>query len=114
MRLAEMNPRAVLGVKLGAQGCIVRDGAAQLKFDAHQVKVIDATGAGDAFLATFVAGLLRALTLRACAELGNLAGALWVSAPDSHAALPRFETLQELAKGLEQGGALQELRQGAQ
>ena len=110
-RLAEMNPRAILGVKLGAQGCIVRDGDSQRKIAAHQVQVIDATGAGDAFLAAFVAGLLRSQPLEECAKLGNAAGALSVSAADSHTALPSFDVLARLAHRLQQGEALQEIHQ---
>jgi sugar/nucleoside kinase (ribokinase family) len=97
--LAAIAPHAVLGIKLGARGCLVRDNGSMHHVPAFPVTAIDATGAGDAFLAGFLAGLLRGCDPRAAARLGNLAGALTVAAPsgEGQAAVPAYDELMALA-----------------
>ena len=56
--IIEMGVKIVV-VKLGAKGCYVTDGQEQFSVDGFQVKVVDTTGAGDAFNAGFLYGLLR-------------------------------------------------------
>jgi sugar/nucleoside kinase (ribokinase family) len=66
-------------VKLGEQGCLVMSASETHRLPAHSVSVVDTTGAGDAFAAGFLLGLLEGRSLRACAALGNAAGARCVS-----------------------------------
>ena len=61
----------VVGVKLGEKGCFVTDGEETALIDPYTVKVVDSTGAGDAFCAGFLYGLLKGKTLRECGILGN-------------------------------------------
>lgn len=98
--LAAIAPRTTLGIKLGARGCLVRDGARVQHVPAFPVTPLDATGAGDAFLAALIAGLLRGCDLRTAARLGNLAGALTVAAPsgEGQRAVPPFDELLALAE----------------
>jgi sugar/nucleoside kinase (ribokinase family) len=46
---------------------------------AYGVSAVDATGAGDAFAAGFLAGVARGFDLETCARLGNAAGACCVT-----------------------------------
>jgi sugar/nucleoside kinase (ribokinase family) len=77
--LLARGARAIV-LKRGDQGCIGQDQSGTLTLPAHPVTVIDPTGAGDCFCATFVArhaaghGLADALTH------ANAAGALAVTA----------------------------------
>ena len=67
-------------LKRGSRGCaaIARDGTAAA-LDAHKVKVVDPTGAGDCFCATFVTLMAGgAVDLRAALAHANAAGALAV------------------------------------
>jgi ribokinase len=48
---------SIVVVKLGAKGCYITDGQEQVIVDPFSVKVVDTTGAGDAFNAGFLYGL---------------------------------------------------------
>jgi ribokinase len=61
----------IVAVKLGSKGCYVTDGVEEHFIEAYEVKVVDTTGAGDAFCAGFLYGLLKGKDLYACGELGN-------------------------------------------
>ncbi|NIM45896.1 MAG: sugar kinase, partial [Nitrososphaeria archaeon] len=56
----------VVGVKLGERGCYVTDGEEQCVVEPYKVEVVDSTGAGDAFCAGFLYGLLGGRALREC------------------------------------------------
>jgi len=75
-----MGVRNVI-VKLGSQGCYVQP-EQQLGFYVpafNKIEVSDTSGAGDAFCAGFIAGLVRGFDVRQCAVLANAAGALCVT-----------------------------------
>lgn len=71
-----------VGLKMGEEGCFVMasDGE-RYRLPAFQVDVVDATGAGDAFAAGFIAGVWLGLSLGETAHLANAAGALCVTGP---------------------------------
>jgi ribokinase len=63
-------------VKRGASGCIVVTVDWWLDFPAFPVEtVLDTVGAGDAFAAAYIAGVLNGLEIRECALLANATGA---------------------------------------
>ncbi|MDF2982305.1 MAG: hypothetical protein K0Q69_2077 [Devosia sp.] len=67
-------------VKLGAGGAAVGDAAGvKLKLPAPLVKVVDTTGAGDAFAAAFVSAELRGVDLETCLRRGIEAGSAAVT-----------------------------------
>ncbi len=83
-----------VGLKMGAEGCLVMTDAGELpspeeegpgrgansfRVPAFEVDVIDATGAGDAFAAGFIAGVWKGWPLEKTAQLANAAGALCVT-----------------------------------
>jgi len=78
-RLRELGTR-IAAVTLGPDGCY----AAGDGFDGHvrgvQVEAVDGTGAGDAFAAGFLYGLLAEWPLERCARFANAAGALATTA----------------------------------
>lgn len=65
-------------VKLGAAGCVVFTGEESIASPAFQVPVVDTTGAGDCFVAGFLAALQRGLSYADAAHLANAVGALAV------------------------------------
>jgi len=79
--------RALLGkgvgtvaLKMGADGCLVMgDAGSALRLPAFQVDVVDATGAGDAFAAGFIAGVWKGCSLAETARFANAVGALCVT-----------------------------------
>jgi sugar/nucleoside kinase (ribokinase family) len=70
----------VVALKMGAQGCLVMtQGGEKFLVPAFKVQVVDATGAGDAFAAGFIAGVRQAWPLEQTARFANAVGALCVT-----------------------------------
>lgn len=76
-RLLDAGARAVV-LKRGDQGCIGRDASGTFSLPAHPVAVIDPTGAGDCFCATFVTLSAAGQPLTLALDRANAAGALAV------------------------------------
>jgi sugar/nucleoside kinase (ribokinase family) len=69
-----------VGLKMGAEGCLVMSGNGQMiRLPAFQVDVVDATGAGDAFAAGFIAGVWQGWDLEKTARFASAVGALCVT-----------------------------------
>lgn len=86
----------VVGLKLGERGSYVRsaDGSA-FYTPVLPVTAVDALGAGDAFVAGFLAGLTRGWELERCARFANAVGACCVTALGATTGVRSFEeTLQ--------------------
>ena len=62
---------AIVVVTMGKEGSYLRTEIEEIRVKARNVPVKDTTGAGDAFNAGFIAGLLEGESLRACCERGN-------------------------------------------
>ena len=65
-------------IKMGAQGCLIASDHDLLRVPAYQVEQIDATGAGDAFVAGFLFGRSQGWSLERSARVGNAMGAMAV------------------------------------
>lgn len=65
-----------VALKMGEAGSFVTNGRESHFVPAFKVQAKDATGAGDAFAAGFLCGVLRDFSLHDCARLGNACGAL--------------------------------------
>ena len=83
----------VVAVKLGSDGCYVTDGRERLRIEAFKVKAVDTTGAGDAFCAGFLYGLLKEKSLRECGKLGNFVASRCVMKLGARTGLPYAENL---------------------
>jgi sugar/nucleoside kinase (ribokinase family) len=67
-------------LKMGPDGCLVMTGDYEsLSLPAHDVEVVDATGAGDAFAAGFVTGIWQDWTLEKTAQFATAVGAMCVT-----------------------------------
>ena len=66
--------------------------------DAFAVAVVDATGAGDAFAAGFLAATLRDLPLQMCLKMGNATGARCVQAVGTVVGLGNWDSTFALTK----------------
>ncbi|MYB20282.1 MAG: adenosine kinase [Holophagales bacterium] len=93
----------VVAVKDGVRGAWVRRGDEVHRVPAHQVEVVDTTGAGDCFAAGFLYGLLRGLPIRTCCEIGIAMAADTIThlgvklSPDIRARLTAIEQRQATA-----------------
>ena len=65
-------------IKLGSQGCYVKNKEVEFYSKSFKVNCVDTNGAGDSFVAGFIAGLVRGESLEKCAELANATGAFCV------------------------------------
>ncbi len=71
----------VVGIKMGEQGCYFRTAEGEtLRLPVLPVNAIDALGAGDAFVAGLLAGLVRGWDLERCARFATAVGACCVTA----------------------------------
>jgi sugar/nucleoside kinase (ribokinase family) len=79
-QLLEMGPKVVV-ITLGDGGCLVRTADEVQVVPAFKVDAVDATGAGDAFNAGFILGVLEGWDYTRCAEFANACGAIKVTRP---------------------------------
>jgi ribokinase len=85
----------VVAVKLGSRGCYVTDGRQSHSVEAFKVNVVDTTGAGDAFCAGFLYGLLKHKSLEECGRIGNFVASRCTTKMGARVGLP---TLKDLTK----------------
>ena len=85
-----------VAVKLGGDGCYVTDGRERHLIEAFRVKAVDTTGAGDAFCAGFLYGLLNGKSLYECGRLGNFVASRCVMKMGARAGLPSVKDLEFL------------------
>jgi ribokinase len=87
----------LVAIKLGAKGCYVSDGKERHLIQAYRVRVVDTTGAGDAFSAGFLYGLIKNKTILNCGKIGNLVASKCIMRVGARAGLPHVEDLGPLA-----------------
>lgn len=79
----------VVIVTLGARGCFISEPDVYLRITAHTVEAIDTTGAGDAFVGGFAAGLVKFRNnVFEAAHYANAVAAISVTHPGTAAAMP--------------------------
>ncbi|HDI46759.1 MAG TPA: carbohydrate kinase family protein [Candidatus Methanomethylia archaeon] len=95
--LSEYAPTVV--VKMGAKG-VYAVGEEEREFiPAFEVEeVVDTTGAGDAFNAGFIKGLLLGLSFRECCIMGNAVAALKIAHPGARGGLPTLQQVSEFLR----------------
>ncbi|MBS7634437.1 carbohydrate kinase family protein [Candidatus Bathyarchaeota archaeon] len=80
----------IVAIKLGERGCYVTDGRESHIIEAFKVKVVDTTGAGDAFCAGFIYGLLKDKSLKECGILGNFVASRCLTKMGAREGLPKI------------------------
>lgn len=83
-----------LAIKLGNKGCYVTDGKEDHLVHSFKVKVVDTTGAGDAFNAGFIYGLLSGKGLCEAGKTGNFVASKCIKEMGARAGLPTIESLR--------------------
>jgi sugar/nucleoside kinase (ribokinase family) len=69
-----------VALKMGDQGCYIKNKDIELRIPIYKVKAIDALGAGDAFAAGFLTGVVRGWDLLRTGKFANAVGAFCVTA----------------------------------
>ncbi len=70
---------AVAALTRSEAGSLVLRGGETVKIAAHHTKVVDTTGAGDAYAAGFLSGLTSGKSLEICGRMGSIAAAEIIS-----------------------------------
>jgi ribokinase len=99
-----LNYVEIAAITQGEKGCLIVDKDFQTQLLAEKVKAIDTTGAGDAFSAGFIYGLLRYnfdhSKLDKCGKLGNKAAANKIQAVGARSGLLTASAASEILKQL--------------
>ncbi|MBE0511429.1 carbohydrate kinase family protein [Candidatus Bathyarchaeota archaeon] len=85
---------SVVAVKLGERGCYVTNGKEKHLVEPYEKKLVDTTGAGDAFCAGFLYGLIKRRDLYKCGRLGNFVAARCISKMGARTGLPRLPDIK--------------------
>jgi sugar/nucleoside kinase (ribokinase family) len=93
-------------LKRGRYGCVIAGVELCYSAPAFPIQAIDTTGSGDAFVAGFLYGYLRAGSPATCAILANAIGALAASQPGAAEALPERRRLRAFLAGHPSAGLL--------
>jgi ribokinase len=86
----------IVAVKLGGDGCYITDGRERQFIESFKVEVVDTTGAGDAFCAGFLYGLVNDKSLFECGRMGNFVASRCVTRMGARAGLPFAKDLEFL------------------
>jgi ribokinase len=95
-KLQQLGPRTVI-VKLGEQGCAIRDGDSEHALDAPPVKAVDTTAAGDVFNAALAVALSEGSDMISACRMANRAAALSVTRRGAQPAAPSRAELNAFA-----------------
>ena len=80
-----------IAIKMGENGSYVSTPETEFSVPAYSVNAVDATGAGDAYVAGFLAGTIMGWDLKATAELASATGAACVTAIGTTAGIQNLE-----------------------
>lgn len=86
----------IVAVKLGRRGCFVTNGRQSHMVSPFKTKVVDTTGAGDAFCAGFLYGLLKKKDMHECGRLGNSVASKCIAKVGARTGLPLAQELEGL------------------
>ncbi|MBO8180658.1 MAG: carbohydrate kinase family protein [Archaeoglobus sp.] len=87
-RCIEMGIEVVV-VKLGSEGCWIKSRDKEFALKPLSTRVVDTTGAGDAFNAGFLYGYLKGKDIEECGKLGNFVAAKCIEKYGAREGLPR-------------------------
>ena len=78
----------IVGIKMGEKGVLISDGNECFHMGVYQVPVVDTCGAGDAFIAGFIYGVLQKWGLRRTAEFASATAAFCIQSIGTTTAVP--------------------------
>jgi len=94
-----------VAIKKGSLGCYLRESknSPGIIVPAYKraARVLDTTGAGDAFCAGFLTGLVKGLDFIECGKLANAVGAHCVAADGATAGIKSYEETRQFMEGCE-------------
>ncbi|MEK6646789.1 MAG: sugar kinase [Candidatus Firestonebacteria bacterium] len=89
----------IVGLKMGEKGSYIRTKNEKYIIPPFKTKVVDATGAGDSFVAGFLTGIIKKWHLKKTGEFANAVGACCISAIGASSGIKTLnETLNYIKK----------------
>ena len=85
-------------IKLGGRGCFFKNSGGSIMIPAHSINTVDATGAGDNFMAGLVSELIRGSSIKDALAFANACGAICATAVGTGTALRDREQVLQLIK----------------
>ena len=86
-------------IKLGSRGCFFKNAECTCRLPAYEIPAVDATGAGDNFLAGFASEILRGSTATDALRFANACGAICTTAVGAGTALRNREQVLQFMDG---------------
>ncbi len=87
-------------IKMGEKGVYTKSGDLEFTLKAHKINVVDTTGAGDAFSAGFITGLLEGKSLKEAVTFANAVAALKITKIGARS-LPTRKEVEQFIKHLD-------------
>lgn len=87
-------------VKQGPKGVLAKTREQTVEVPPHFVDVVNGLGAGDSFGGAFCYGLLQGWELERILRFANVAGAIVASRLECSTAMPTYEEVEEILKGM--------------
>ena len=98
-RFKELGVKNVV-IKLGSKGCYVEPAGEEGRyFSSLSVPCVDTSGAGDAWCAGFLTGLVKKMSVWDAAMLGNVVGAMCITQVGTSDGIADYETTMKFIKG---------------
>jgi len=89
-------------MKLGREGAQAFTGKGTFKQKAYDVPVVDPIGAGDAFAAIFICGVMKGWSTGKCLQAAAVAGALVITARGDEENIPSEAEIQEFLRDVKE------------
>ena len=84
-----------VALKMGNQGCYIKNADVELSIPIYEVNCVDAVGAGDAFAAGFLTGLVNGWDLERTGKFANAVGAFCVTALGATTGIKDHKTIED-------------------
>ena len=85
----------IVGIKLGPEGCLIRTGQGPERYPAFPTTVVDGSGAGDAFMAGCLYGVLQDWDIDQTARFANATAAHCIQAIGCSAGVPSADRIMQ-------------------
>ena len=85
-------------IKLGGKGCYFKNAYTELRLPAFPIKAVDATGAGDNFVAGFASQILEGKSVEEALRFGSACGAICTTAVGAGTALKNRQQVEEFVR----------------
>jgi len=92
-----------VGLKMGEHGSYIRTADVELRVPAYRMEVLDGTGAGDAFVAGFLRGILEGWDLERTTKFANAVGGLCTTGIGTTAGVRDFACTLDFLREQEPG-----------